>query len=401
MQATYEQQAEGIQSGYTEPGGPLPGSEPLEHPQGPYRPDYDRTLSVSLLRSRNNLNRFQAYDLTLLVCAINWMEKRFPGEDAGNFHGIYPEGRRIDGWLKHIPEWATARTARESKDLAERLGLIKTARTSFGDRSGTYLLYAVNWAQVAKVCFDAGAAPPKWIAKRLEELPPDPADEPGQIPLGMREVRDPPVQEQPHPEAEAADGSLYEPFVARVRELMPQVEYPGIYKNAIESVSVQRGLPIHPAWADYLKAFNDEVRERDGYAGGGIAVWRFKEELQGREDLSEPPSQEEPEETAPVAAYEKFDGERNQKAEIYWDDALGQLALQVTRPNYETWLKNTRGLGWDGTTFTVGAPNGFVAEMLEQRMYSLISRCLAKSIQEECEIAFAVYGDEDRRRDGQ
>ena len=35
---------------------------------------------------------------------------------------------------------------------------------------------------------------------------------------------------------------------------------------------------------------------------------------------------------------------RDINARTLWEAALGQLQLQVTRPNYETWLRNTVGL---------------------------------------------------------
>ena len=73
-----------------------------------------------------------------------------------------------------------------------------------------------------------------------------------------------------------------------------------------------------------------------------------------------------------------------------WDAALGQLQLHVTRPNFETWLKNTVGVAYRDGEFIVGAPNAFVAEMLEQRMYSLISRTLESVVESEVEIRFEV-----------
>ncbi len=73
-----------------------------------------------------------------------------------------------------------------------------------------------------------------------------------------------------------------------------------------------------------------------------------------------------------------------------WEAALGQLQLHVTRPNFETWLKNTVGTAYRDGEFVVGAPNAFVAEMLEQRMYSLISRTLENVVKSEVEIRFEV-----------
>ena len=73
-----------------------------------------------------------------------------------------------------------------------------------------------------------------------------------------------------------------------------------------------------------------------------------------------------------------------------WDSALGRLQLKVTRPNFETWLKNTVGVSYQDGEFTVGAPNAFVAEMLEQRMYSLISQTLESVVDAEVEVRFTV-----------
>ena len=47
----------------------------------------------------------------------------------------------------------------------------------------------------------------------------------------------------------------------------------------------------------------------------------------------------------------------------------------------------------------IGAPNAFVAEMLEQRMYSLISRSIESVIGREIEIEFVVYSDDRREAD--
>ena len=51
----------------------------------------------------------------------------------------------------------------------------------------------------------------------------------------------------------------------------------------------------------------------------------------------------------------------NRPPKALWEAALGQLQLQVTRPNYETWLRDTIGVSLDGSTFTVCVPTDFVA----------------------------------------
>ena len=73
-----------------------------------------------------------------------------------------------------------------------------------------------------------------------------------------------------------------------------------------------------------------------------------------------------------------------------WAAVLGQLQMQVTKPNFDTWLKHTSGLAYADDEFVVGTPNAFVAEMLEQRMYSLIAQTVEGVVEAEVEVRFAV-----------
>ncbi len=59
-----------------------------------------------------------------------------------------------------------------------------------------------------------------------------------------------------------------------------------------------------------------------------------------------------------------------------WQTALGELQLQVSKPNYQTWFAGTEGLAFDGEAFLVGVPNAFVAEYLEKSQRSLIEKTL-------------------------
>ena len=79
-----------------------------------------------------------------------------------------------------------------------------------------------------------------------------------------------------------------------------------------------------------------------------------------------------------------------QEARHVWDAVLGDLQLQVTRPSYETWLKDTVGVAQRDGEFVVGTPNAFVAEMLEQRMYSLISQAMERITKVPVEVRFEV-----------
>jgi chromosomal replication initiator protein len=81
------------------------------------------------------------------------------------------------------------------------------------------------------------------------------------------------------------------------------------------------------------------------------------------------------------------------RAKDTWEAVLGQLQLQVTRPSYQTWLSGTVGLSHTGNELVVGTPNPFVAEMLEQRMYSLISQTVERVVDGPVDIRFQVVAE--------
>ena len=84
-----------------------------------------------------------------------------------------------------------------------------------------------------------------------------------------------------------------------------------------------------------------------------------------------------------------------QQAKQVWEAVLGELQLQVTRPSYETWLKETVGIASNADEFVVGTPNTFVAEMLERRMYSLISQAMERVTKGSVEVRFEVLQKDD------
>lgn len=73
-----------------------------------------------------------------------------------------------------------------------------------------------------------------------------------------------------------------------------------------------------------------------------------------------------------------------------WEAILGDLQLRVTRPSFETWLRGTKGISLQGEVLVVGTPNTFVSEMLEQRMYSLISEAAERVVKTRLEVKFQV-----------
>lgn len=80
----------------------------------------------------------------------------------------------------------------------------------------------------------------------------------------------------------------------------------------------------------------------------------------------------------------------NQQPDRIWDAALGELQMQVARPAYETWLKGTQGVALCDGEFAVAAPDAFVSEFLQQRMYAPIQRALEHVLGEPVSVSFQV-----------
>ncbi len=79
-------------------------------------------------------------------------------------------------------------------------------------------------------------------------------------------------------------------------------------------------------------------------------------------------------------------------AQRTWEAALGRLQLQVTRPSYDTWLRDTVGLSMDAEALVVGVPTTFAAEWLGGRMHGLIETAVASVARTALGVRFTVRG---------
>ena len=53
-----------------------------------------------------------------------------------------------------------------------------------------------------------------------------------------------------------------------------------------------------------------------------------------------------------------------------WQKVKEKVRGQITKGNYETWIKDTRGLRFSDNTLVVGAPSNSVQEHIEHFLYS-------------------------------
>jgi len=78
------------------------------------------------------------------------------------------------------------------------------------------------------------------------------------------------------------------------------------------------------------------------------------------------------------------------QADKVWQAALGELQLQVSKANYNTWLKDTRGLDYFDGVFTVAVPTAFIAEWLKSRLHPVVCRILSTHIGRNVNVVFQV-----------
>ncbi|MBI4306176.1 MAG: chromosomal replication initiator protein DnaA [Chloroflexi bacterium] len=82
------------------------------------------------------------------------------------------------------------------------------------------------------------------------------------------------------------------------------------------------------------------------------------------------------------------------EAQTLWSAALGYLQVEIPRPNFETWLKDTVALNYEGDQLTVGTTSAFAAAMLERRLSSTIGRAVDRVAKRPTRVSFEVVAAE-------
>jgi chromosomal replication initiator protein len=87
-------------------------------------------------------------------------------------------------------------------------------------------------------------------------------------------------------------------------------------------------------------------------------------------------------------------------AQEIWEAALGELQLQINKPNYQTWLLGTEGMEYKDGHFYISTPNTFVAEYLEKNQRSLIEKTLIGLVKGKVVAHFQVSSIQPEPTDG-
>ena len=85
-------------------------------------------------------------------------------------------------------------------------------------------------------------------------------------------------------------------------------------------------------------------------------------------------------------------------ARSLWGAVLADLQVQLPRPTFETWVKPTAGVAFQGDRFIVVAPTPFAVKWLEQRMFrtlqTTLERAAGRGLQLQLQALEAHSGDD-------
>ena len=85
------------------------------------------------------------------------------------------------------------------------------------------------------------------------------------------------------------------------------------------------------------------------------------------------------------------------RSDLVWSAALGELQLQMTQATFDTWLRDSRFLGFEDDTFTIGLKSEYAKDWLEHRLLTTIKRTMTRLTGRTIEVKFVVYEEQDRR----
>ncbi|HEU5425050.1 MAG TPA: chromosomal replication initiator protein DnaA [Nitrolancea sp.] len=79
-----------------------------------------------------------------------------------------------------------------------------------------------------------------------------------------------------------------------------------------------------------------------------------------------------------------------------WQAALSELEAQLSRANYETWLRNTQIITWEDDCATIGAPNSFAVDQLRSKFAVQIQSALSTIVGRTVAVQFDLLNSQQR-----
>src|SRR5512142_3451784 len=78
-----------------------------------------------------------------------------------------------------------------------------------------------------------------------------------------------------------------------------------------------------------------------------------------------------------------------------WQSVLSQLQMDMAKPSYDTWVRDTRAVTYESGILTVAVPNAYARDWLESRLASTVNRLLIGILNTNASVSFVVAQSED------
>lgn len=82
-------------------------------------------------------------------------------------------------------------------------------------------------------------------------------------------------------------------------------------------------------------------------------------------------------------------------AEQAWQTVLAQLQMDMPRASFDTWVRDTRPVGYENGTLTVGVRNAYARDWLDSRLAASVNKILIDTLNSKVSVSFIVSQSEE------
>ena len=82
-------------------------------------------------------------------------------------------------------------------------------------------------------------------------------------------------------------------------------------------------------------------------------------------------------------------------AEQAWQTVLAQLQMDMPRASYDTWVRDTRPVGYENGMLTVGVRNAYARDWLDSRLATTVNKLLIDTLNSKVSVKFIVSQSEE------
>lgn len=135
---------------------------------------------------------------------------------------------------------------------------------------------------------------------------------------------------------------------------------------------------------EYIEALRLEIYDCKSCVDAAFTTRAAYEEHVQKMHLAQP----QPEEAHEFEIEEALDSD--DPVRLAWNDVLEALRIEMPRASFDTWVRDTRPVQFDGKVLTVGVRNAYARDWLSSRMDDLINKMLARIMNQQVRVCFIV-----------